>query len=117
MLRLYPEPRGARHRFSLSIVCHPERSDGPAFPDPPQSPATKSFTICTSAKSTPNPFRMRTSKTQDLKPFRICTYEKRGEGGPRLPRGPSPEERACSRSPRRKRDKKKEVPSSRRAPL
>jgi hypothetical protein len=42
--------------------------------------APNSFTICTYAKHTRNPFRIRTSKTQHLKSFRIRTYEKRGEG-------------------------------------
>ena len=42
--------------------------------------APNSFTIRTYAKHTRNPFRMRTSKTQHLKSFRIRTYEKKGEG-------------------------------------
>ena len=41
----------------------------------------KSFTIRTSAKQARNPFAMSTSKTNDLKFFRIRTYEKKG-GGP-----------------------------------
>jgi hypothetical protein len=41
----------------------------------------KSFTMRTYAKHTCNPFRMRTSKTQHLKSFRIRTYEKMGGGG------------------------------------
>jgi len=36
--------------------------------------------IRTYEKHAPNPFRIRTSKTQDLKPFRMNTYEKRGRG-------------------------------------
>jgi len=40
----------------------------------------KSFTMRTYAKHTCNPFRMRTSKTQHLKSFRIRTYEKMGGG-------------------------------------
>ena len=40
------------------------------------------FRICTSAKRTRNSLRIRTSKTQDLKPFRICTYEKTPGGAP-----------------------------------
>jgi hypothetical protein len=39
-------------------------------------------TISTYAKHARNPFRIRTSKTQDLKSFRIRTYEKRGRGVP-----------------------------------
>jgi hypothetical protein len=41
-----------------------------------------SFRIRTYAKYARNPFTMNTSKTQDLKPFRMNTYEKtpRGEG-------------------------------------
>ena len=42
-----------------------------------------SFTIRTYGKHVRNPFGIRTSKTQDLKPFRIRTYEKTGEGVPR----------------------------------
>ena len=44
--------------------------------------APNPFTICTYAKHTRNPFRMRTSKTQHLKSFRIRTYEKRGGDPP-----------------------------------
>ena len=39
--------------------------------------------IRTYAKRARNSLRIRTSKTQDLKPFRIRTYEKTGEGDPR----------------------------------
>ena len=42
----------------------------------------KSFTIRTSAKQARNPFAMSTSKTNDLKFFRIRTYEKKGGGAP-----------------------------------
>jgi len=42
--------------------------------------ASNSFTIRTYAKLTYNPFRMNTSKTQDLNSFRIRTYKKIGEG-------------------------------------
>jgi hypothetical protein len=38
--------------------------------------ATKSFNICTSTKRACNSRRIRTSKTQDLKPFRMNTYKK-----------------------------------------
>ena len=47
-----------------------------------QSPVTKFFIICTYEKRACNSFRIRTSKTRDLKPFRIRTYEKTGEGDP-----------------------------------
>ena len=40
----------------------------------------KSFTIRTSAKHTHNPCRMRSFKTQDLKPFRMCSSKKNGVG-------------------------------------
>ncbi len=43
-----------------------------------------SFRIRTSAKCNRNLFTMNTSKTQDLKLFRINTYEKTGGGVPRL---------------------------------
>jgi hypothetical protein len=39
-----------------------------------------SFRICTYEKRARNPFRMRTSKTKDLKLFRMNTYRKRGRG-------------------------------------
>jgi hypothetical protein len=41
-----------------------------------------SFRIRTYAKLTRNPIGIRTSKTQDLKPFRIRTYEKTPRGVP-----------------------------------
>ena len=34
----------------------------------------------TYAKHTPNPFRMSSFKTQDLKPFRMCSSRKKGVG-------------------------------------
>ena len=40
------------------------------------------FGIRTYEKCVPNPFGIRTSKTQDLKSFRIRTYKKTGGGGP-----------------------------------
>jgi len=52
-----------------------------------QSQVTKSFTIRTYAKCARNPCRMNTSKTQDLKLFRINTYEKNGGGVPRCASG------------------------------
>jgi hypothetical protein len=45
-----------------------------------QSKTTKSCRIRTYAKRTRNSCRIRTSKTQDLKPFRMNTYRKTGEG-------------------------------------
>jgi hypothetical protein len=42
---------------------------------------TISFTIRTSEKRARNSRRIRTSKTQDLKPFRMNTYRKTREGG------------------------------------
>jgi hypothetical protein len=47
-----------------------------------QSQITKSFTIRTSTKPTCNSCRIRTSKTQDLKPFRMRTYRKTPRGVP-----------------------------------
>jgi len=46
-----------------------------------QSQVTKSCRIRTSAKPAPNPFGIRTSKTQHLKPFRMNTSKKTGGGG------------------------------------
>jgi hypothetical protein len=45
-----------------------------------QSQITKSCTIRTSAKQACNSHRIRTFKTQSLKPFRICSCEKQGRG-------------------------------------
>jgi hypothetical protein len=47
-------------------------------------PVVNPFPIRTSAKRACNPCRMRSFKIQDLKPFRMCSYEKTGEGGPSL---------------------------------
>jgi hypothetical protein len=46
--------------------------------------STDSFTIRTSAKRASNPCRMRSFKTQDLKPFRMRSYEKTGRGATHL---------------------------------
>src|SRR5579859_2400229 len=88
--------RSETRRLSPPPLCHPERSQGSAFPSsvpPPvtnhHSPLTKSFAIRTYAKPARNPFRIRTSKTQHLKPFRMNTYEKTG-GGPPFQRRSSP---------------------------
>ena len=62
-------PKIFSHFFSLLATRH-------------SSLATKSRRICTYVKSASNPFTIRTSKTQDLKSFRIRTYEKTGVGGP-----------------------------------
>jgi len=60
------------------------RTSPPPPLDPPatnhRSQFAKPFGIRTSAKLAHNSFRIRTSKTQDLKPFRMNTYEKTGEG-------------------------------------
>jgi hypothetical protein len=47
----------------------------------------KSFRIRTSAKSTRNPCGMNTSRTKDLKSFRMNTYKKRGRGEGANPQG------------------------------
>src|SRR5271167_5156687 len=47
-------------------------------------PVTNSCRIRISAKHTRNPFRMRISKTKDLKLFRMNIYRKTGEGVPLL---------------------------------
>jgi hypothetical protein len=52
----------------------------PALVTNHQSQFTKSFTIRTSAKRACNSRRIRTSKTLNLKLFRMNTYEKTGEG-------------------------------------
>jgi hypothetical protein len=44
--------------------------------------STISFRIRTYAKGARNPFTMNTSKTKHLKPFRMNTYKKTGEGVP-----------------------------------
>ena len=57
--------------------------------------ATKHFRIRTYEKSARNPFGIRTSKTQDLKPFRMNTYKKTGEGVP-FQRWPPPRQLALN---------------------
>jgi hypothetical protein len=72
-----------------------------------QSRITKSFIIRTSAKCSRNPFTMNTSKTQDLKLFRMNTYKKTGGGVPPLRVGMTEgEERSlhCGRDDRLRRD-------------
>jgi hypothetical protein len=87
---VYPEPRREpRRQRSRS-----ERSEGSAslpILATLHSPfATKSFTIRTSAKRARNSFTMNTSKTKDLKPFRIRTYEKTPGGEGAVPCCPTP---------------------------
>ena len=60
-------PRGVTHS------SQPKSSKYPA-------PVSIFFRIRTYVKHIPNPNRMNTSKTQGLKPFRMNTYEKTGEG-------------------------------------
>src|SRR5579859_5846186 len=100
----YKKHPGAR----IPSECHPERGEGSSFsrsfsPLPRQShpskgnPAivaalslplvtshqsriTNSFIIRTSIKPAHKLFRMNTSKTQHLKPFRMNTYKKTGRG-------------------------------------
>ena len=87
-----------RHITPNSFVCHSykkhpasnlssQRSFRSSFPPPNFLPtrhsplATKSFGIRTYEKLTRNPFRIRTSETQDLKPFGMNTYKKSPGGG------------------------------------
>jgi hypothetical protein len=67
---------------SSEVPFGPRCCCGPSPVTSRQSPVTNFFTIRTSAKRARNPRRICTSKTQDLKPFRIRTYEKRGRGAP-----------------------------------
>jgi hypothetical protein len=87
---VYPERLGV---FSfLPPRRHPERSEGSPFLSflgtcysllaiHCSLLSAISFNICTSAKPACNPCRMRSFKTQDLKPFRMCSSEKPGWGG------------------------------------
>src|SRR6476646_2080125 len=61
----------------VSYLGHPEHREGSAF-----SWSIKPSTIRTSAKPASNSFRIRTSKIQHLKPFRMNTSEKTPEGVP-----------------------------------
>ncbi len=90
---VYPEQLGARD--PLLFHCHPERSDRRFRPyrkesasfrplDTHHSPLiTIPFRIRTSPKSAPNPFRMRSFKTKNLKLFRMNSSEKIPGGPPR----------------------------------
>ncbi len=73
-------PRSARHSptCDLASLLPPVTRHA--------SPITKSFRIRTSEKHASNPFGIRTYKTQDLKPFRMNTSKKTGEGTPFKPR-------------------------------
>ena len=86
---LSPErPSGARNLSSQLFTRHGSRITGHGSRDthqgPPvtshQSPITKSFTMRTYIASAHKLFGMNTSKTQDLKPFRMNTYKKTGRG-------------------------------------
>ena len=80
----------ARHSPPATALVHPL---------PPvtshQSRITNSFIIRTSIKPAHKLFRMNTSKTQHLKPFRMNTYKKTREGGASIPIVPRPEARFC----------------------
>ena len=56
----------------------------PVYPESRREPqrAPIPFRIRTYEKHAPNPFGMRSSKTKDLKLFRMCSYKKRGAGTP-----------------------------------
>src|ERR1700680_3155083 len=74
----FPLPSESARSFSSSFrslrTSHP--SNLPPFL------RANSCRIRTCEKCAPNPFRICTYKTQDLKPFRIRTYEKIPGGGP-----------------------------------
>jgi hypothetical protein len=69
------------------FVCHSyKKLRGVGYPAQSKSLSNphisaNSFIIRTSEIRACNPCRIRTSKTQDLKSFRIRTYKKRGRGG------------------------------------
>jgi len=67
----------------VSVVSHhyPVTASTQSLPSVTSHQITKSFTIDTYEKHSRNSRRIRTSKTQDLKLFRINTYKKT-EGGP-----------------------------------
>jgi hypothetical protein len=78
--------RRVMHKF---FVCHSyKKHPGWGHTSCPlsliASPAIP-FAMRTYAKRTRNSFRIRTSKTQDLKPFRIRTYEKKPQGDAPFP--------------------------------
>jgi len=88
-LRRLSSPQFRLSDCPLSAVSsQPQSSSAPLLPPSTLSfrlstvSVTKSFTIRTHAKHTRNLFTMNTSKTKDLKPCRMNTYKKRGEGYP-----------------------------------
>src|SRR5580658_6860488 len=86
--RLPPSDRGVSAFSSSPCLCRCRASARPLLPSwtgrslNPCSHVlpTNTFRIRTYEKSTRNPFRIRTSKTKDLKLFRMNIYEKRGGG-------------------------------------
>src|ERR1700676_5492885 len=79
----FPLPSESARSFSSSFrsLRTPPLSNLPTFL------RANSCRIRTCEKCAPNPFRICTYKTQDLKPFRIRTYEKiPGGGGLSIPR-------------------------------
>ena len=76
---------------NLAAPNHRSPVTAPVLSLPPvtshRSQITKSFIIRTYAKCARNSFGMNTSKTQDLKLFRINTYKKTGGGVPPLRSG------------------------------
>ena len=106
---LIPAPLPAQ----ISTILRRERLPLPLVTSH-QSQITKSFRISIYAKPTRNPFRIRTSKTQDLKPFRMNTSKKTGEGEGQVVHQLSDEDRYPEqhRYDRRCRPCRKESPSS-----
>src|SRR5208282_4970762 len=97
MLRLYPELDGSQQsqtaRHSVLCLALPSDSARSFFPsfrnlrtfqlsNLPTFLTAIPFRIRTYEKPSPNPRRMNTSKTKDLKSFRIRTYEKTPGGDP-----------------------------------
>src|SRR5579859_2194686 len=86
------DPRLSPTRRPPCQLDKPSANSSPALPPVTshQSQVTISFIIRTYEKCASNPFRIRTSKTQDLKPFRMNTYKKppRGDGAKLLTRYP-----------------------------
>ena len=67
-------PRSARHSSTRDLASFLPPVTSYA------SPIANSFRMRTCEKHVRKPSGMNTSKTQDLKPFRMNTYEKKGEG-------------------------------------
>ena len=78
------DPQELKNPAVHQITCHESPLTASVLFLPPvtshQSQVTKSCRIRTYEKPTPNPFGIRTSKTQHLKLFRINTYKKTGVG-------------------------------------